>query len=59
MALTNDEVQKINDIYKQLDEKDAQIAALTEQLSKFDIIIEKLEGLAAAVSKPAAKTAKK
>ena len=39
MALTNDEVQKINDIYKQLDEKDAQIAALTEQLSKFDINI--------------------
>ena len=59
MALTNDEVQKINDMYKQLDQKDAQIAALTEQLSKFDIIIEKLEGLAATVSKPAAKTAKK
>ncbi len=59
MALTNDEVQKINDIYKQLDQKDAQIAALTEQLGKFDVIIEKLEDIADAVSKPGAKTAKK
>lgn len=59
MALTNEEIQKINDMYKQLDAKDVHIAKLTEELGKFDTILSKLDGIAASLQESKPKTAKK
>ena len=62
MALSTEEINKVNEIYKQLDVKDAEIATLKEQLdgtATDGIVLDRLDTLTLLVRDLLAATKKK